>query len=194
MTLNPGAADTIRVGRGEWYESVLARRIASGEDVVAPARFVLTLHPRSVLDAGCGTGHLSRFLAEAGVDVLGFDIDPEMLEPARLRAPQLNWLRADIATIKLDNAFDVVLVAGNVFNFVEPSRLRAAVLGMAAYVAPSGHLCASFRARGSLDLADYRAWMEEASFTERQLSSDWCGSQLIRGAADIVTVHQRSPA
>ena len=194
MTLNPGAADTIRVGRGEWYESVLARRIASGEDVVAPARFVLTLHPRSVLDAGCGTGHLSRFLAEAGVDVLGFDIDPEMLEPARLRAPQLNWLRADIATIKLDNAFDVVLVAGNVFNFVEPSRLRAAVLGMAAYVAPSGHLCASFSAHGSLALADYSAWLAEASFSERQLSSDWCGSQLIRGAADIVTVHQRSPA
>lgn len=38
------------------------------------------------LDAGCGTGTLTRFLAEKGCSINGFDAAPQMIEQARERA------------------------------------------------------------------------------------------------------------
>ena len=36
-----------------------------------------------VLDLGCGTGHLTARIAEAGADVVGIDASAEMVEQAR---------------------------------------------------------------------------------------------------------------
>ncbi len=36
-----------------------------------------------ILDVGCGTGRLTIAMAEAGLDVTGLDVTPEMLERAR---------------------------------------------------------------------------------------------------------------
>ena len=45
---------------------------------------------RRVLDAGCGTGRVAIELARRGIEVVGVDADPDMLERARRRAPQLD--------------------------------------------------------------------------------------------------------
>lgn len=42
-----------------------------------------------VLDAGCGTGRISRRLADAGLDVTGVDLSPGMLAMARRDHPDL---------------------------------------------------------------------------------------------------------
>ena len=78
--------------------------------------------PGFVLDAGCGTGRVGRELARRGVSVAGFDIDPEMLETARRKAPDLLWIRHDVTLVRLADRFDAVLMAGNVINFVAPAR------------------------------------------------------------------------
>jgi 2-polyprenyl-3-methyl-5-hydroxy-6-metoxy-1,4-benzoquinol methylase len=45
------------------------------------------LHPGSrVIDVGCGSGRTSLFLAEAGYNVLGYDLVPVNVELARVRA------------------------------------------------------------------------------------------------------------
>lgn len=41
-----------------------------------------------LLDVGCGAGLASEALAKAGADVLGIDAAPEVIEAARLHAPQ----------------------------------------------------------------------------------------------------------
>ncbi|WP_190126653.1 class I SAM-dependent methyltransferase [Streptomyces inusitatus] len=41
--------------------------------------------PADVLDVGCGTGSLSRLLAEVGHRVTGVDLSPRMVERARLK-------------------------------------------------------------------------------------------------------------
>jgi uncharacterized protein YceH (UPF0502 family) len=45
--------------------------------------------PGPVADAGCGSGHVTAYLAERGADVSGFDLTPAMVEQARARFPGL---------------------------------------------------------------------------------------------------------
>jgi len=43
------------------------------------------IRPQLVLDLACGTGSLTRLLAQRGYDMIGADASPEMLMQARIR-------------------------------------------------------------------------------------------------------------
>lgn len=66
---------------------------------------------RRVLDAGCGTGRASLWLAERGAEVVGVDISPEMLRVARTDVPSASFVVADLAEPLPfpDGAFDLVV-------------------------------------------------------------------------------------
>lgn len=52
--------------------------------IIHPAvQDAVAVEGRTVLDAACGNGHLSRELARAGADVTGIDVSPAMIERAR---------------------------------------------------------------------------------------------------------------
>jgi SAM-dependent methyltransferase len=59
-----------------------------------------------VADVGCGTGYVTRYLHDAGVDAFGIDLSPEMIEIARRDNPDL---RFEVGTMTdLDLADDSV--------------------------------------------------------------------------------------
>jgi SAM-dependent methyltransferase len=66
---------------------------------------------RRVLDAGCGTGRASVWLAEQGAEVVGVDISPEMLRVAREDVPAGSFHVGDLADPLPfeDGSFDVVV-------------------------------------------------------------------------------------
>jgi SAM-dependent methyltransferase len=77
----------------------------------------------SVLDLGCGTGDLARYLARAGLLVTGCDISMEMLQRAARADPAgtVAWAALDPAWRILpfaDGAFDVIVVS-SVLEYVE---------------------------------------------------------------------------
>ena len=149
--------------RGDWYEAVLERRAAAGEDIHGEARFVMEWAPESVLDAGCGTGRVGRELARQGVWVVGVDIDPEMLDTARRKAPAIDWHRHDVALVDLGAEFQVVLLAGNVINFVAPARRALAIANLARHVRPGGMLIAAHTiVPGELAITDFDGWAAAA--------------------------------
>jgi SAM-dependent methyltransferase len=47
--------------------------------------------PGCVVDAGCGPGHVTDYLARTGLDVYGADISPRMIEIARQTYPSLRF-------------------------------------------------------------------------------------------------------
>ncbi|HEY7929966.1 MAG TPA: class I SAM-dependent methyltransferase [Steroidobacteraceae bacterium] len=57
-----------------------SRRLVTDQAIVDA---VLARSPRSALDVGCGEGWLARALTGAGVQVLGVDAVPELIEAAR---------------------------------------------------------------------------------------------------------------
>ncbi len=65
-----------------------------------------------VLDAGCGTGIFTEFLASAGMDVTGFDESPEMLKIAEKKETlkSVRLVRGDISKLPFESeSFDRVL-------------------------------------------------------------------------------------
>lgn len=129
----------------EQYEARFAHATAHGE-----ADFLVSLDPvpASVLDAGCGTGRLGAELGRRGVDVVGVDLDDDLLAFARRKSPDLGWVHADLATFDLGRTFDVVVMAGNVLLFCKPEVRSDIVARCAAHLAPRGVLVAGFSTDG----------------------------------------------
>lgn len=144
---------------GEDYDARWERLAASGVDPHGEVALVEAYGPRSVLDAGCGTGRVAIELARRGVDVVGVDAEPDMIATARAKAPELTWHVADLARLDLAERFDVVVLAGNVVPYVAPGSRAAAVAACTRHLVPGGRLIAGFALRpGWPGLADYDGW------------------------------------
>jgi len=176
---------------GDEYDQTYERRAAAGENVHGEADFVMRMAPRLVLDAGCGTGRIARELARRGVEIVGVDLDEDMLSTARRKAPELEWCHADLATIDLGRVFDVVLVAGNVMIFLTPGTESAVLANLARHLAPGGALIAGFSLRpGQLTVDDYDRLAAAAGMSLVERWSTWDRNPWRLGADYQLCVHR----
>jgi SAM-dependent methyltransferase len=96
-----------------------------GEDYHKQARVVLEDHvfPRltagaRVLDLCCGSGDLAMVLLANGFQVTGIDGSERMLEYARARAPEAEFLLEDARALRFEARFDAVLSTFDSLNHV----------------------------------------------------------------------------
>jgi len=183
---------TSRTRSGDAYDAVYDERAAAGQDVHGEANFVQREGVRSVLDAGCGTGRVGRELARRGLDVTGVDIDEEMLDTARRKAPDVDWRLGDLAMIDLGREFDAIVMAGNVMIFLTPGTERAVVENMARHLAPGGLLIAGFQLEGGrLTVEQYDAFVVAAGLAPAERWATWDRETWRAGGDYAVSVHQR---
>ena len=101
------------------------------------------LSGRSVVDLACGEGIYSRKLVRRGAArVVGVDISPEMIALARREEETtglgVEYVLSDVATVELDERFDVALCCF-LFNYARSrSELRELVRSVAGLVKPGG--------------------------------------------------------
>ena len=69
-----------------------------------------------ILDAGCGTGELSRLLLETGYDVIGADVSESMLAVAREKNPGQLLLRQDLTKLDLYGTVQGVVCMQDTLN------------------------------------------------------------------------------
>lgn len=176
---------------GAAYDATYARRAAAGEDVHGEANFVQRFAPESVLDAGCGTGRVGRELARRGLDVVGVDIDPEMLATARRVAPAMDWHLADLMTVDLARTFDAIVLAGNVMIFLTPGTEAAVVANMARHMRPNGLLITGFQLMpGRLTIERYDELAAHAGLVPEGRWSTWDCAAWHVGDNYAVSVHR----
>jgi demethylmenaquinone methyltransferase/2-methoxy-6-polyprenyl-1,4-benzoquinol methylase len=91
-----------------------------------------------VLDSCCGTGDLAIADARLGGRVTGLDFSERMLERARRKEPDLEWVRGDALALPFgDASFDAATVGFGVRNVAD---LEAGLRELARVLRPGGRL------------------------------------------------------
>lgn len=184
--------------RGDAYQARFDAMSAAGQNPHGEVDFVQRFAPRSVLDAGCGTGRVAIELVRRGVHAVGVDLDPAMLSTARRLAPDIEWHEADLATLDLRDEhgerrrFDLVIAAGNVMIFLRPGTEATVVARLADHLHEGGRLVAGFQLGPSrLALDDYDRCATEAGLQLEARYRTWHGDPFVAPGTYAVSVHRR---
>jgi demethylmenaquinone methyltransferase / 2-methoxy-6-polyprenyl-1,4-benzoquinol methylase len=112
-----------------------------------------------VLDACCGTGDLAIAARSRGADVVGLDFSEAMLERARAKSSEIEWIRGDVLALPFgDASFDAVTVGFGVRNVDD---LEAGLRELRRVLCPGGRvgILEITRPRG-LVAPFYRLWFD----------------------------------
>ncbi|MBO0933631.1 class I SAM-dependent DNA methyltransferase [Fibrella aquatilis] len=95
----------------------------------------------SVLEIGCGSGHLaSRFVA-AGYAYTGVDVSPQMLDLARQRCPEAYFELADMRTLALARTYDAVLITARSLSYILTNAdVLSTFRQLTSHLSPTGTL------------------------------------------------------
>ena len=112
-----------------------------------------------VLDACCGTGDLAIAARGAGAEVVGLDFSRAMLERARRKDPEIEWVEGDLLELPFQDAsFDAVTVGFGIRNVAD---LERGLAELRRALKPGGRvgILEITRPRGPLRLF-YRLWFD----------------------------------
>lgn len=124
----------------------------------------------SIIDIGCGTGHLTRMIAESGARVIGLDSSPQMIESARQNYPDIEFMLADASDFALDAKFDAVF-SNATLHWV--TRAEEAVACISRALVRGGRFVAEFGGKGNT--ANVIAAVRESirELTRREIQHGW---------------------
>ncbi|OIN55896.1 class I SAM-dependent methyltransferase [Arsenicibacter rosenii] len=101
-------------------------------------------HCRSVLEIGCGSGHLASRLSPH-VAYTGMDISADMLALARQHAPDVRFMEADMTDFTVAEPFDAVLITARSISYVlTNAQVLSAFRHIAGALNPEGILIFDF--------------------------------------------------
>lgn len=95
--------------------------------------------PTSLLELGSGGGGLASHLPDE-LEVVLCDLSEEMLALSRATNPAREHVRADLRSLRLQRAFDAVLLGDAVMYMASEADLAAALQTAAAHLRPGGAL------------------------------------------------------
>lgn len=92
-------------------------------DYEGEAEFVekmVELHQKSpgndLLDVACGTGNHAQYLTDS-FQVVGLDINPEMMEIAHEKVPEMELIQGNMRQMNLEMDFDVIICLFSAINY-----------------------------------------------------------------------------
>ena len=98
------------------------------------------LHPKTVMDLGCGTGVLCRILQDAGMEAAGMDFSSGMIAIAQSENPDIPFEVADMITYRPGKQFDLVTCTGDALNHIpDLSNIARIFRNVYDYTAPGGY-------------------------------------------------------
>ena len=135
------------MAKNNWNPSLYQQKHAFvfeyGKDLLA---LLAPERGESILDIGCGTGQLTKAIADAGARVVGIDKSPEMIDAARENFPNIEFMVADASDFSFAQPFDAVF-SNAALHWVR--KAAEAVQCIANALRPGGRLVAEFGGKGN---------------------------------------------
>lgn len=182
-------------GHSQWYIDRFRAMERAGKDLVGEARFIDAMAARGarILDAGCGPGRVGGYLAAAGHDVVGVDVDPALIAAAEQDHPGPRWLVGDLAELDLPargitEPFDLIVSAGNVMTFLAPSTRTQVLSRLRAHLGTGGRAVIGFGAGREYEHTEFLDDAAHAGLVPDLLLSTWDVRPFTEGSDFLVAI------
>lgn len=146
----------------------------------------LNCNAKTLLDVGCGTGkHLECLRGYYQVE--GLDIDPELLEIARRRCPEVHFYQTDMVEFDLGRTYDIVACLFSSIGYVKTvENLYQAIACMAHHLRPGGILFIE----PWFSPENYWVGRVTANFVdEPELKIAWMYTSEVEGRVSVFDIH-----
>ncbi|MGI5216138.1 class I SAM-dependent methyltransferase [Plantactinospora sp. CA-290183] len=126
------------------YIELFGTRQKVPADDLAFIRRHLSSQPGTVLDLGCGPGHLTDYLRSLGVDALGIDLVPEFIAHARAAHPDGRYQLGSMKSLDVENDSIAGILAWFSLIHLPPEDLDGVLAEFRRVMTPSGTLVVGF--------------------------------------------------
>ena len=116
-----------------------------GEDLLS------LLQPKAeehILDIGCGTGQLTDLIGKSVSKIIGLDNSAEMIEAARNKFPDLEFILADASSFDLDTEFDAIFSNAALHWVLD---YQSCIERMYRHLKPGGRLVLEMGGKGNIN-------------------------------------------
>jgi SAM-dependent methyltransferase len=149
-------------------------------------------HRGAVCDLGCGPGHVARYLKERGVDVVGYDLSPRMVEAARHLNPEINFHQADMTALDHADESWAGVVAFYSLIHIPPAEIAGTLRGFRRILRPGGLLLLAFHIGDeTLHLDDW--WEHKVNIDFFLFRPEEMARDLAAAGFDIEEIIEREP-
>ncbi len=156
-------------------------------------RFAAEFHGRGeVCDMGCGPGHVARYLHDAGVQVSGLDLSPQMIDQARKLNPAMAFREGDMLALDLADGSLAGITAFYAIVNLPANSLSMVFREMARVLQPNGLLLLAFHI-GAESVRPEALWGQPISMEFYFFEPDAIGRLLVEAGFAIEEIVERGP-
>lgn len=143
-------------------------------------------------DLGCGPGHVSAFLAGLGGDVVGIDLSARMIDIARERLPEAEFVQGDLRDLPLPDESLAGAVAFYSLIHLAPGHVPVAIREIARVLRPGAHAIVAFHRGDEVrHLATW--WGHEVDIDFRFMDPDVVAGEMRDAGMQVVARVDRAP-
>jgi len=155
-------------------------------------RFATLTRPLGpVADLGCGPGHVAAYLHDRGIDVIGIDLSPAMIEQARTLNPEIPFRQGSMLEIEENGTLGGIVAFYSVIHVARDEQPRLFTRWRRA-LQPGGLLLLSFHI-GESDRHLDELWGIPVSIDFLYFTRAEIETRLTEGGFAIAESHERDP-
>ena len=100
------------------YDAMYQTFINYEEEYAFYSSILTTYKKESVLEIGCGSGHLASYFINAKTTYLGMDLSPDMVKLSQKNNPNGSFFKGDMTDFTLTNKIDSAIITARTISYL----------------------------------------------------------------------------